>query len=117
MMTYVMANTCSLQFAAFAAISGYRPRLSHCVRCGREIKKEAIRLFDIENGGLLCENCYSGLSQAHPVTPEQVLWMRDVLTRGIDKTDQPPRNAPGPLLSAYVEARLEKNLGQKGLWG
>lgn len=101
----------------FSAVSGYRPRLSHCVRCGKEMKNEEIRLFDIENGGLLCEKCYAGLTPAHPVTPEQVLWMRDVLARGIDKTDQPPQNAPGPLLAAYVDARLEKPLRQDGLWG
>ena len=100
----------------FSAISGYRPRLSHCVRCGREMKDEEIRLFDIENGGLLCEKCHISFNQAHPATPDQVKWMRDVLARGIDKTDQPPQNAPGPLLAAYVGERLEKSLGQEGLW-
>ena len=100
----------------FSAISGYRPRLSHCVRCGREMKDEEIRLFDIENGGLLCEKCHTALTRAYPVTPDQALWMRDVLARGIDKTDQPPKNAPGPLLAAYVDARLDKSIGQEGLW-
>ena len=100
----------------FSAISGYRPRLSHCVRCGREMQDGEIRLFDIENGGLLCETCHTALTQAWPVTPDQVLWMRDVLARGIDKTDQPPQNAPGPLLAAYVALRLEKSIGQDGLW-
>ena len=100
----------------FSAISGYRPRLSHCVRCGREMQDSEIRLFDIENGGLLCDKCAAGLTQAHPVTPDQVRWMRDVLARGIDKTDLPPQNAPGPLLAAYVGERLEKTLGQEGLW-
>ncbi|MBR3743096.1 MAG: DNA repair protein RecO [Clostridia bacterium] len=100
----------------FSAISGYRPRLSHCVRCGREMREEEIRLFDIENGGLLCDKCYIGLNQAHPVTPDQVKWMRDVLARGIDKTDQPPQAAPGSLLAAYVDTRLDKRIGQEGLY-
>lgn len=100
----------------FSAISGYRPRLSHCVRCGREMAEEEIRLFDIENGGLLCNACADSLTPARPVTPQQVLWMRDVLARGIDKTDQPPQAAPGPLLGDYVAVRLEKPLRQEGLW-
>ena len=80
------------------------------------MKDEEIRLFDIENGGLLCEKCHTALTRAYPVTPDQALWMRDVLARGIDKTDQPPKNAPGPLLAAYVDARLDKSIGQEGLW-
>ncbi len=100
----------------FSAVSGYRPRLSHCVRCARKIEDEEIRLFDVENGGLLCDKCHTGLTQAYPVSPDQVRWMRDVLSRGIDKTDQPPQAAPGPLLAAYVALRLEKNITQDGLW-
>ena len=100
----------------FSAISGYRPRLSHCVRCGREMQDGEIRLFDIENGGLLCEKCAAGLTQAHPVTPDQVRWMRDVLARGIDKTDLPEADAPGAALGEYVETRMEKPLRHEGLW-
>ena len=100
----------------FSAISGYRPRLSHCVRCGKEMQDEEIRLFDIENGGLLCEKCPAGLTPAHPVAPDQVKWMRDVLARGIDQTDCPAADAPAALLALYVEERLEKPLRHKGLW-
>ena len=100
----------------FSAISGYRPRLSHCVRCGKRMEDDEIHLMDIENGGLLCPACRSGFSQAHPVTPQQARWMRDVLARGIDKTDQPEENAPGALLGAYVEARMDKPIRHEGLW-
>ena len=99
-----------------SAISGYRPRLSHCVHCGRQVEDDEIRLFDIENGGLLCRNCSGSLSQAKPLTPAQARWMRDVLQRGIDKTDLPEADAPGAALGAYVEARLEKSLRHDGLW-
>ena len=100
----------------FSAISGYRPRLSHCVRCGKRIEDAQIRWMDIENGGLLCSACQNSISTVRPVTPEQVLWMRDVLSRGIDKTDQPEQNAPGALLGAYVEARMDKPIRHEGLW-
>ena len=99
-----------------SAISGYRPRLSHCVRCGKRVEDDEIRLMDIENGGLLCKNCQSSLTRARPLSPAQALWMRDVLSRGIDKTDQPQENAPGALLGEYVESRMEKPIRHEGLW-
>ncbi len=100
----------------FSAVSGWRPRLSHCVRCGKRLEDQEIRLLDIENGGLLCEACASPLIPAQPVTAAQVRWMRDVLQVGIDKTALPEQDAPGALLSAYVESRLEKKLRHQGLW-
>ena len=100
----------------FSAVSGYRPRLSHCVRCGKRMADEEIRLMDVENGGLLCAACAGGLTHARPLTPAQASWMRDVLSRGIDKTDLPPSDAPGALLADYVETRMEKPLPGKGLW-
>lgn len=100
----------------FSNISGYRPRLSHCVRCGRRMEDEEIHLMDIENGGLLCDKCASPLIHARPLTPRQAQWMRDVLEKGIDKTVLPEADAPGALLSDYVEERLEKKLRRQGLW-
>ena len=100
----------------FSAISGYRPRLSHCVRCGRRVEDGEIRLMDIENGGLLCGRCQGSLTAARPLTPAQAQWMRDVLEKGIDKTECLPADAPGALLGEYVEARLEKPIRHEGLW-
>lgn len=100
----------------FAAISGYRPRLSHCVKCGRQMPEEQICRMDIENGGLVCPACLTALQEAQPVTLAQVRWMRDVLARGIDKTTLPDADAPGALLAGYVEARLEKRPGRSGLF-
>ena len=101
----------------FSAVSGYRPRLSHCVRCGKKMEDREIRLMDIENGGLLCAACAERWADALPVTPEEVRWMRDVLAVGIDKTALPDACAPGPLLARYVESRLEKGVKNRGLWG
>ena len=105
----------------FAAISGYRPRLSHCVHCGKELADSDIRLMDTQSGGLICSSCAQTQADpkqmtARPVTPAQVRWMRDVLARGIEKTGCPPQDAPAALLSLYVEERLEKPVRHKGLW-
>ena len=100
----------------FSAISGYRPRLRHCVHCGKQMEDAEIRLFDLENGGLACLNCLKDRHNTRPVTAENVRWMRDILQNGIDKTSPPPRDAPGPLLAEYVEARMEKPIRREGLW-
>lgn len=100
----------------FAAISGYRPRLSHCVKCGKRMEDPEIRLMDIEEGGLICEKCYTPLSPVKPLAPAGAQWMRSVLEKGIDKTDQPDMNAPGLLLADYVEARMERGIRHKGLF-
>ena len=100
----------------FSAISGYRPRLHHCVRCGRRMEDQEIRLMDIENGGLLCRDCLTESARALPVSSAQVQWMRDVLSRGIDRTELPEADAPGRLLGEYVESRMEKGIRHQGLW-
>ena len=97
----------------YSAASGYRPRLSECVRCGRTAGTDEIRHFDIEEGGLCCTECARSLppaAQLYPLVFSGLCWMRDVLRRGIEKTDCPPEDAPLSLLKVYVESRLEKKL-------
>ena len=90
-----------------AALSGYRPRLSHCVRCGRRLGEDEARLFDAEEGGLCCAACASGGAPLMPLNSRELLWMKDVLQTGIEKTALPPADAPLPLLRKYLEGRLE----------
>ena len=101
----------------FSNISGYRPRLSHCIHCGKRMEDENIRWMDVENGGLVCENCLNASPAPRRVTPAQVRWMREVMEIGIDKTALPQQDAPGPLLGEYVESRMEKPIRHEGLWG
>ncbi len=112
-----------------AALSGYRPRLRHCVRCGRRLDGEAViqagrqpslkseaRLFDIEEGGLVCRDCERADLPAFPVSAREITWLRDVLAVGIERTACPPQDAPLPLLMRYMESRLETRLpGGRGL--
>ena len=90
-----------------AALSGYRPRLSHCVRCGRRLGEDEARLFDAEEGGLCCAACASGGAPLMLLNSRELLWMKDVLQTGIEKTALPPADAPLPLLRKYLEGRLE----------
>ena len=100
----------------FASISGYRPRLSHCVHCGKRLEDESIRLMDLEEGGLVCLHCAETLSDVQRISLAQVQWMREILAIGIDKSLLPPQDAPAALLSKYAEMRLEKRIGKKGLF-
>ena len=90
-----------------AALSGYRPRLSHCVRCGKRLSETEARLFDIEEGGLCCDACSSRDLPAVPLNAREIIWMKDILANGIEKTERPPEDAPLPLLRKYLETRLE----------
>lgn len=99
-----------------AAISGYRPRLNHCVKCGRRLDEKEIRHFDSEDGGLVCPECSEMMQRLLSVSPQEVHWMQEVLAIGIDKTALPADHAPAALLSAFVEERLEKPVRHKGLF-
>lgn len=99
-----------------AAIGGYRPRLSHCVKCGRRLEEGEIRHFDPEDGGLVCPPCSEMMDRLLSLSPRENAWMRDVLTVGIDKTELPTDDAPAALLAAFLEERLEKPIRHKGLF-
>jgi len=93
-----------------AALSGYRPSLERCVRCGAPLSVSDARLFDIEEGGLCCRACESALLPALPVSQGQIEWMKSVLREGVEKTSCPPGDAPLPLLMRYMEERFEVRL-------
>ena len=99
-----------------ASIAGYRPRLSHCVKCGRRLEDTEIRHFDPEDGGLTCPECSEMMERLISILPREARWMRDVLAVGIDKTELPEEDAPGALLAAFLEERLEKPIRHRGLF-
>lgn len=99
-----------------AAIGGYRPRLSHCVKCGRKMEDNEIRHFDLEDGGLVCPQCSEMMERLLSLSPRENAWMREVLAVGIDKTELPTDDAPAALLAAFLEERLEKPIRHKGLF-
>ena len=51
-----------LAFAVFSfrmlAIIGYEPQTKNCLNCRQELKPE-FNYFDLQNGGLLCPDCYN----------------------------------------------------------
>ncbi len=103
----------------FSACEGFKPRLNHCVNCGRRMEDTGPFFFDIGAGGLCCGECRENLMQdrmpgepaPEPLAPQQVRWMREALTKGSASwTDSPASYAPFPLLRKYTEGRLGRRI-------
>jgi len=92
-----------------AALTGYRPRLSHCVRCGKDL--EGLDAFlDVAGGGLLCASCARETGQGLPMTRAQAVWLRDVIKNGVEGTTALPGDAPLSQLIRYTESILDIRL-------
>ncbi|MBQ8555880.1 MAG: DNA repair protein RecO [Clostridia bacterium] len=88
---------------------GFRPRLSHCVHCGRRMQEGESTWFDHAEGGLVCRECH--LPAHAPISAAQVQWMKKKLQSGASTwVDQPDQMAPYKLLRDYVESRLDKTV-------
>ena len=94
----------------FSACQGFKPRLNHCVLCGKPLGEGPPFSFDTEEGGLCCGNCRrAGVELS--LSPEQVRWMRRALTVGSASwVDTADARAPFPVLRAYVEGKLGRRL-------
>ena len=94
----------------FSACQGFKPRLNHCVSCGKKLEEEGPFFFDAEEGGVCCGNCRNRRDQA-PLSPAQLRWMRQALTTGsaawVNTADA---TAPFSQLKDYVERRLGRRI-------
>ena len=90
-----------------SASEGFKPRLMHCVHCGKRLTENESIWFDQQEGGLVCRDCHH--SQHTPVTAAQARWMRTMLDTGsAGWVDAPDCSAPFRLLRKYVESRLDR---------
>ena len=105
----------------FSACEGFKPRLNHCVFCGRRLTEEDAGpfFFDHAEGGLCCPSCAAarrktggpGERPPEPLAAAQVRWMRMALASGFASwVDTPAAYAPLSLLRFYVESRLGRRI-------
>ena len=86
---------------------GYKPRLRHCVKCGRRLEDAEPVGWDEKAGGFLCRACLP--VYARPLPQGQPQWLRSALTGGPDAyLTLNDADAPFALLKNYVESRLDK---------
>ena len=94
----------------FSACQGFKPRLNHCVFCGRRIGEDERAFFDAEEGGVCCGACRRRQDQV-PVSPAQLRWMRRALNTGSASwVNEPDATAPFTLLRDYTEHRLGRRI-------
>ena len=90
----------------YAACQGFKPRLNHCVICGKKPEEDGPFFFDAEAGGLRRGPCRRRRDQV-PLSASQLRWMRQALTVGsAGWVNSPEAEAPFSLLRDYVEHRL-----------
>ena len=96
----------------FSAIEGFRPRLRHCVRCGRRLAADEPAYFDLREGGVCCA---AHREPGMPViTRQETAFLEEVLVSPPSAwTEDAEHKAPLPLIRQYAEMRMDKSLRVK----
>lgn len=93
----------------YTAIDGVKPRLNHCITCGKRLSEDEPVYFDLNEGGLCCQGCHTPGQTA--IAAAQAKWMRMALQSGSASwVNAPDCYAPYTMLRAFVESRLDKPL-------
>jgi len=92
-----------------SVIAGFKPRLNHCVRCGREMGKEGGYML-AEEGGICCAACGKNVSKGLWISSQGMDFLRNALVRGIDKAEKVPDQIPLLVMKEYIESKIEAKL-------
>lgn len=91
----------------YSAIEGTKPRLNHCILCGRRLAEGEPVYFDTAEGGLCCQSCHTPGQTA--LAPQQAAWLRMALQSGASAwVNRPDQYAPYTLMRHFVENRLDR---------
>lgn len=94
----------------FVTLQGVKPRLNHCVRCGKTMGDKEGGFLMPDEDGICCAGCGDRAPRRNWLTALQTAWLRDVLILGIDKTELELKTYPHHLLKQYTEYKLETRL-------
>ena len=93
----------------FVTLMGFKPRLNHCSRCGRQMGEEGGYLLPQEDG-VCCQACGKDALERSWLGFRQLAWLRAVLMQGLGKTGALEDGYPLRLLRQYTQSRLEASL-------
>lgn len=65
-------NTLIAFLAHFLSVTGFQPAITHCARCGRDLRQEKTIRFSPELGGALCPGCGILQKQVSPLALEAI---------------------------------------------
>lgn len=88
------------------AVLGLNPELEHCVFCNRELSYYQKNIFNIEHGGLECQDCYKSHREEkelyrHIILGETIQIIKKILSSGLK-----------PLLNIKISDRAYQELEQ-----
>lgn len=100
----------------FLSLSGHRPNLSHCSRCGRDLDDfaESRVVFDLPRGGLICDRCTTGSNgkiRLQRGTLKQLRWLANTALSKVGRM----RVSPEALQESFelLDAFLPYHLGKE----
>ena len=90
----------------FCDQTGIKPRLHHCIHCGKRMGDESNAWFDMQDGGLVCADCRMGTEEGIAVA--EISFLRMALSSGSSHwVNAPECYAPLRLMRKYTENSLE----------
>lgn len=97
---------------------GFRPQLSKCANCGREIKPED-QFFSFSLGGVICLRCGQGLPHLKSISVETLKYLRHFQRSGYGEAARARPSADvraetENLMQAYFTYLLERELNSPG---
>lgn len=98
----------------FLSLTGFRPEVRGCVRCGAALPQEGkLAAFSPLAGGLMCTSCaMQEAVQAPRLDARGVLTVQKIMKRGLETLKEEEAPPPGVLsaLLAYAQAHADRQL-------
>lgn len=95
-----------------ANIAGFKPRLNHCVRCGKTMEDNESGFLIPQEGGICCPACGPRIPLRQLIPSASLTWLRQVLARGIDKVENAPPDVPYQSMADFVAHHLDSKLAE-----
>lgn len=93
----------------YVSLLGYKPRLAHCVHCGKRLSDNELHYFDIDEGGLTCSTCKTPFLKTRLLLAGELQFLKTLYHDGFNAyrlLDE--SNAPLQTMLCYTLAKIER---------